>query len=699
MNTNSHRVSTGLFAAGILTVAAALGLGGSASRAADVTATAAQPAPAAVSPLETWHGPRDVSNSPFYDNTSWVGAGKTNGQVTVGWEQRDVPNANYIQAASNTSLGGPFLPADELSNEGYKQNGNVRVRGDLQNNRYVTWWAYSGGAACGHFALLDPTGHEVVNQTVPGSCNNQKNVALAVGNDGVAHALFGWDLNNIGYYRREANGVWSVVNQGVPIIAHPKNIAVGVTTGGVVMAAYVDTGPAHTDIWTTTRDPLTGQWSPPEDISSTVHGNPAGSAHLPSLDADPFGGMRIAWTQVTRYDPNLDNYMDDVFYREWLPGTGWANQPVIQLTANSGNSYNCNIAVDAQGTAHIAWGDDTGRNMSNFEIYYAVGRGRTFAFYPGLFRQYFGNAYQKEPSVDTNRPVGADVAGDVHMSFSTVYADALKDTYYSYAAIDPTGPTPTPTNTPLPPTPTLTPTPCSAGNYSDVTRADYFYDAVRQLSLAGVVSGYSDCTFRPYNSITRGQAAKMVAQAANLPAYTPATPTFRDVPATNPFYTYIERAAHANVISGYNCGGVGEPCPGLYYRPNNNITRGQFSKVVVLAFHVTIITQGGPHFTDVPTTNPFYAYIETAYNNHFISGYADGTFRPNNSITRGQAAKIVFAPWQQLQGTATVTTTPVVVTATPTDTPVVVTATPTNTPIVVTATPTVTDTPTATAIP
>ena len=41
-------------------------------------------------------------------------------------------------------------------------------------------------------------------------------------------------------------------------------------------------------------------------------------------------------------------------------------------------------------------------------------------------------------------------------------------------------------------------------------------------------------------------------------------------------------------------------------------------------------------------TDTFYSYIETAYNHGIISGYADGTFRPGNNATRGQISKIVY---------------------------------------------------------
>ena len=56
----------------------------------------------------------------------------------------------------------------------------------------------------------------------------------------------------------------------------------------------------------------------------------------------------------------------------------------------------------------------------------------------------------------------------------------------------------------------------------------------------------------------------------------------------------------------------------------------------MLARAWTIDTQGGPHFTDVPQSDTFYGFIETALNKGVISGYADHTFRPGNSATRGR---------------------------------------------------------------
>jgi hypothetical protein len=74
----------------------------------------------------------------------------------------------------------------------------------------------------------------------------------------------------------------------------------------------------------------------------------------------------------------------------------------------------------------------------------------------------------------------------------------------------------------------------------------------------------------------------MLVTAKNWTPLTPAQPTFRDVPASSPFYGYVERVAANGVIGGYPCGGRGEACPGTYFRPSGTATRAQASKMVSL---------------------------------------------------------------------------------------------------------------------
>ena len=173
--------------------------------------------------------------------------------------------------------------------------------------------------------------------------------------------------------------------------------------------------------------------------------------------------------------------------------------------------------------------------------------------------------------------------------------------------------------------------------FSDVNMSDYFYEAVRYLYCRGVISGYSNNTFRPYNNTTRGQLCKIVVFAEDWTLDCLVPGHFTDVPPGDPFYCFVETAYAHGIITGYG---------DRTFRPGNNVTRGQLCKIIVLGQQWTLYTPPAPTFRDVPADYPFYAYIETAYSHHIISGYSCGAgclaFRPANPATRGQICKIVY---------------------------------------------------------
>jgi plastocyanin len=203
---------------------------------------------------------------------------------------------------------------------------------------------------------------------------------------------------------------------------------------------------------------------------------------------------------------------------------------------------------------------------------------------------------------------------------------------------------------------TVPPTVCPL-TFSDVPSSNTFYVNIRCLVCRGIISGYSDGTFRPNNDITRGQISKIVSQSAGFsePA---GTRIYEDVPEASPFFTWIQRLSHRGLVGGYPCGLVpGEPCilPGNrpYFRPNASATRGQLSKIVASAKGITT-TPTGETYQDVSTSHTFYVWIEQLSNLGVMGGYPCGTmpsepcgtsgkpyFRPNNNVTRGQASKIV----------------------------------------------------------
>jgi hypothetical protein len=113
---------------------------------------------------------------------------------------------------------------------------------------------------------------------------------------------------------------------------------------------------------------------------------------------------------------------------------------------------------------------------------------------------------------------------------------------------------------------------------------------------------------------------------------------FIDVQLTDWFYEFVRCLYCRGAISGYADG---------TFRPHNFTIRGQMTKVVVLAFGYPLYVPATASFTDVPPTDSFYVYIESAAFYDIVDGYDDGTFRPYNYVTRGQLCKItaIGAQW------------------------------------------------------
>jgi amidase len=76
------------------------------------------------------------------------------------------------------------------------------------------------------------------------------------------------------------------------------------------------------------------------------------------------------------------------------------------------------------------------------------------------------------------------------------------------------------------------------------------------------------------------------------------------------------------------------------FRPNNTLTRAQAAIMIVRA--IGLSTEGvSSSFTDVPPTHAAYKFISAAYQAGIINGYSDGTFKPNANVTRAQIAIMV----------------------------------------------------------
>jgi hypothetical protein len=169
-------------------------------------------------------------------------------------------------------------------------------------------------------------------------------------------------------------------------------------------------------------------------------------------------------------------------------------------------------------------------------------------------------------------------------------------------------------------------------SFSDVPSSNPYYEQINFLFCRGVVSGFPDRTFKPYDTTKRAQLAKMIVNAFGFPVNTQGGPHFTDVARDNEFYGVIETAYNRGIVTGFGNG---------LFKPWDPVKRGQIAKMVVLAAGWPTTTEGGPHFPDVPAGSLYYAYVETARARSVIGGFEDGTFRVDENAKRGQLCKML----------------------------------------------------------
>jgi len=187
-------------------------------------------------------------------------------------------------------------------------------------------------------------------------------------------------------------------------------------------------------------------------------------------------------------------------------------------------------------------------------------------------------------------------------------------------------------------------------SFTDVPTTNIFYANIRALACAGIVNGLpnGDGSFRfePNSNTTRGEFAKIVVRSYGLPRTTPATPTFRDVPASNVFYLFVEAAAAAGAITGYSdpasCPSGATPC----YQPGARISRVQVAVMLKRVGQYPTVSPTSASFADVPGGAFGYSAVETLVSRGVVGGAAcvSGSgqcFRPNDPIRRGELAKVV----------------------------------------------------------
>ena len=145
------------------------------------------------------------------------------------------------------------------------------------------------------------------------------------------------------------------------------------------------------------------------------------------------------------------------------------------------------------------------------------------------------------------------------------------------------------------------------------------------------VIGYTDGTIRPGNNISRAEVATIFFRLLTDEAreqYTTTAGNFTDVKAGMWCNRAIATLTNMGIIKGYTDG---------TFRPNADITRAELATIIARFAKLDVNTKT---FSDI---NGHWAQksIELAAGNNWINGYDDGTFRPNNNITRAETFAMI----------------------------------------------------------
>lgn len=164
--------------------------------------------------------------------------------------------------------------------------------------------------------------------------------------------------------------------------------------------------------------------------------------------------------------------------------------------------------------------------------------------------------------------------------------------------------------------------------FTDLPVDHWAFDYITQLALDDIISGYEDKTFKPNGNVTRAELAKMLAASFKLEGTTK--------------YSDVNNHWADTYISS-----VGEfvPVTDNQFRPNDEATRQDVSVALVNILDKTErmkLQESKLTFDDIPMIDEEYiSHIGKAVSGGIISGYGDGTFRPQEPITRAEVATMI----------------------------------------------------------
>lgn len=167
--------------------------------------------------------------------------------------------------------------------------------------------------------------------------------------------------------------------------------------------------------------------------------------------------------------------------------------------------------------------------------------------------------------------------------------------------------------------------------YTDVSAEQWYWEPVSALGGSGILNGYPDGSFAPYEPIKRSEFAKMIVSAFSVSAN---KKSFRDVSPEAWYEPYVSVAAGAGMVNG----------DGENYYPDAYITRQDAAVILYRTAALSGVQYNGLERPSDLEDAFIYAWtaISSLYSNSIIQGTDGSRFMPRENITRAEAVKMLY---------------------------------------------------------
>ncbi|UCZ51448.1 S-layer homology domain-containing protein [Bacillus shivajii] len=176
----------------------------------------------------------------------------------------------------------------------------------------------------------------------------------------------------------------------------------------------------------------------------------------------------------------------------------------------------------------------------------------------------------------------------------------------------------------------LPPEPLPAGQFHDVSNSYWAKHEITNISKNGYIVGFKNSFYRPEEHINRASVAAVISRVKSLNDSN--NNNFSDVPSDHWAVNVISAVNDAGYFGGFNDG---------TFRPEQPMTRAEVSAVFERVFEWSSEYQE-QDFTDITSNHWAYDQVQQMASNGITVGYVDGTFRPDDPITRAEFTVFLY---------------------------------------------------------